>query len=247
MGKINVEKVQEDIQHDVNNEKVEANPANAPGETEKDVQHDVNNEKVEANPANVPGESEKDIQHDVNNKKVETNTANIPEEAKKSKKKKLFSRDKNEQTEEIAKLKTTINELNDKLLRNAAEFDNFKKRTLKEKYELLRFGSETILLDILSVIDDFERAYKSINESTDIEAIKAGVTLIYSKFNEFITRQGVKEISAINQEFSTDLHEAVTRFPSPSEEMKGKIIDVIQKGYTLNDKVIRFAKVIVGE
>jgi molecular chaperone GrpE len=104
-----------------------------------------------------------------------------------------------------------------------------------------------VLSGVLSVIDDFDRAHKSISESNDIEAVKTGINLIYTKFNEFVNHQGVKEIIATNVEFNTDLHEAVTRFPAPSEEMKGKVIDVIQKGYTLNDKVIRFAKVVVGE
>lgn len=174
-------------------------------------------------------------------------TENVSEEVKKPKKKNIFRKEKIDNNEEIAKLKIAISELSDKLLRNAAEFDNFKKRTLKEKSDLLKYGSESVLSRVLSVIDDFDRAYKSINESNDIEAVKTGINLIYSKFNEFVNQQGVKEIEAKNVEFNTDLHEAVTRFPAPSEDMKGKVIDVIQKGYTLNEKVIRFSKVVVGE
>ncbi len=170
------------------------------------------------------------------------------DEHKKSKKKNIFSKKtQSDNSEEIIKLKNSITELNDKLLRNAAEFDNYKKRTLKEKSDLLKYGSESTLLALLQIVDDFDRANKSINESTDIEAVKTGINLIYSKFNEFLNQQGIKEINAVNQLFNTDLHEAITRFPAQTEDLKGKVIDVVQKGYTLNDKVIRFAKVVVGE
>ncbi|MBI5542035.1 MAG: nucleotide exchange factor GrpE [Bacteroidia bacterium] len=209
---------------------------------------DLNEDKVQED---VQQEANQEINPEVTaeDKATTFETESIPvvEENKKSKKKNIFRKDKPDNNEEIVKLKMTIAELNDKLLRNAAEFDNYKKRTLKEKSDLLKYGSEVVLSGVLSVIDDFDRAHKSISESNDIEAVKTGINLIYSKFNEFVMQQGVKEIIANNVEFNTDLHEAVTRFPAPSEEMKGKVIDVIQKGYTLNDKVIRFAKVVVGE
>ncbi len=214
---------------------------------------DANEEKVQTdaqqnNDNNDIKNEEVNKQEEVNNNILQNentdNVENTKEVTKKSKKKVFF---KKAQTEETEELKNTINELNDKLLRNAAEFDNYKKRTLKEKSDLLKYGSETVLLGLLSIIDDFERANKSIKESTDIEAVKIGVNLIYSKFNEFINQQGIKEIVVINQEFNTDLHEAITRFPAPSDDLKGKVINIVQKGYTLNDKVIRFAKVVVGE
>jgi molecular chaperone GrpE len=205
---------------------------------------DTNEEKVRED---IKQDADQEVQQDEIS--VEKDAEAIPavEENKKTKKKNIFRKEKTDNNEEIAKLKISLAELNDKLLRNAAEFDNFKKRTLKEKSDLLKYGSEMVLSGVLSVIDDFDRAHKSISESNDIEAVKTGINLIYTKFNEFVNHQGVKEIIATNVEFNTDLHEAVTRFPAPSEEMKGKVIDVIQKGYTLNDKVIRFAKVVVGE
>jgi len=196
---------------------------------------DINNKSNEVNATAEP-----EIKTDAQQKEV------LKDEVKKTKKKSFFKKN-NDSSEEIEKLKLNISELNDKLLRNVAEFDNYKKRTLKEKSDLLKYGSESVLVNLLQIIDDVERAGKSINESSDIEAIKTGINLIYTKFNDFLTQQGIKEIVTINQDFNTDLHEAVTRFPAPKEELKGKIIDVVQKGYTLNDKVIRFAKVVIGE
>jgi molecular chaperone GrpE len=209
---------------------------------------DNNEDKVQED---IQQDLKQDVKSEANTEETnasnEVDSASVTEENKKAKKKNIFRKEKVDSNEELAKLKITIAELNDKLLRNAAEFDNFKKRTLKEKSDLLKYGGEVVLSGVLSVIDDFDRAHKSISDSNDIEAVKTGINLIYSKFNEFVMQQGVKEIVANNVEFNTDLHEAVTRFPAPSEEMKGKVIDVIQKGYTLNDKVIRFAKVVVGE
>lgn len=149
--------------------------------------------------------------------------------------------------QEIENLSEKYKEVNDKYLRLAAEFDNYKKRTLKEKSDLLKYGGETVLTNLLSILDDFERAENSIKNSNDIDGIKQGIDLINTKFHEFMKQQGIKEIEAKNAEFNTDFHEAITRFTAPSEEMKGKVMDVIQKGYMLHDKVIRFAKVVVGE
>lgn len=162
---------------------------------------------------------------------------------------------KNEKAEhELVHLKKELSEwnekynvLNEKYLRLAAEFDNYKKRTLKEKSDLLRYGGESVLTNLLLIIDDIERANMSIKSSTDIGSVKDGINLIFTKFNEFLKQQGVKEIETKDMEFNTNFHEAVTRFPAPSEEQKGKVIDVVQKGYMLQDKVIRFAKVVVGE
>lgn len=139
------------------------------------------------------------------------------------------------------------NELNNSYLRLNAEFDNYRKRTLKEKAELLKSGSERVLLDIIAVVDDFERALDNISKTEDIDAVKEGIDLIYSKFSNFLTKHGVKEIETIGHAFDTDKHEAVTTVPAQSEEEKDKIIDSIQKGYTLDDKVIRYPKVIVAK
>jgi molecular chaperone GrpE len=135
----------------------------------------------------------------------------------------------------------------DKYLRLSAEFDNYRKRTLKEKADMMRFANEDLLKDLLPIIDDFERGMDNIEKASDIEALKAGVILIYNKFREFIKQNGLKEIEARDQVFNLDFHEAITAVPSPSEDMKGKVLDVIEKGYLLNDKVIRYAKVILGE
>lgn len=139
------------------------------------------------------------------------------------------------------------NELNDSYLRLNAEFDNYRKRTLKEKAELLKLGGEGVLVDILPVVDDFERALDNIGKTDDKEAIVEGIELIHSKFINFLSKHGVKEIDAIGQPFDVDKHEAVTMIPSTKEEDTNKVIDCIQKGYTLEDKVIRFPKVIVAK
>lgn len=166
---------------------------------------------------------------------------------KKTKKNCSETKEIQELKKELVKLTEKYNEINDKYLRLAAEFDNYKKRTLKEKSDLIRYGGETVITNLLNILDDFERAKTSIKESSDIESIKQGIELINNKFYEFLKQQGVKEIESKNIEFNTDYHEAITRFPAPNDELKGKVIDVIQKGYMLHDKVIRFAKVVVGE
>lgn len=139
------------------------------------------------------------------------------------------------------------NELNDSYLRLNAEFDNYRKRTLKEKADLLKSGSERVLVDVIAVVDDFERALDNISKTEDIEAVKEGVDLIYNKFKNFLTRHGVKEIETIGETFDSDRHEAVTTIPAQKEEDKDKIVDSIQKGYALDDKVIRYPKVIVAK
>ena len=140
-----------------------------------------------------------------------------------------------------------LTELNDKYLRLSAEFDNYRRRTLKEKMELTKTAGESLLLALLPVIDDFDRAQAHMDEAKDIDALKEGITLIYNKFSEYLNRQGLKEIEAKEKPFDTDVHEAVTKIPAPTDELKGKVIDCIEKGYTLHEKVVRFSKVVVGE
>lgn len=140
-----------------------------------------------------------------------------------------------------------INDLQDKYIRLMAEFDNFRKRSLKERTDLIKSAGEDILINILPVIDDFERGLTAMETSQDIDAVKQGIQLIYNKFKDFLAQKGVKEIEALKQEFNVDVHEAITKIPSPEENLKGKVVDVIQKGYILNEKVIRYAKVVVGE
>ena len=149
--------------------------------------------------------------------------------------------------DETTLLKEQLFALNDKYLRLSAEFDNYRKRTLKEKSDMLKSAGENVLIKILPVIDNFERALNSIETSNDKKAVKEGVQLIYSNFKDFLKQQGVAEIEAMHQEFDTDLHEALTKIPAQDKKLKGKIVDIIEKGYKLNDKVIRFSKVVVGE
>jgi molecular chaperone GrpE len=138
-------------------------------------------------------------------------------------------------------------EWQDKYIRLSAEFDNYRKRTLKEKSDLIKFANEDLLKKILTVIDDFERGLQIIDKSEDIDALRTGIHLIYNKFSDFVKQNGIKEIEALNQTFDLDFHEAMTKIPAPSEELKGKVVDVIEKGYILGDKVIRYSKVVVGE
>ena len=138
-------------------------------------------------------------------------------------------------------------ELQDKYLRLTAEYDNFRKRTLKEKIDLQKSANVSLLESLLPVADDFDRALQSVDEAKDIKAVKEGLNLIAGKFNGFLGQQGVKEIKAVNKEFDTDLHEAITKIPAPTKKLKGKVVDVIQKGYYLNEKVLRYAKVVIGE
>ena len=140
-----------------------------------------------------------------------------------------------------------IEEQKDKYLRLSAEFDNYRKRTMKEKAELILNGGEKSISSILPVIDDFERAIKTMETAKDVKAVKEGIELIYNKFMATLAQNGVKVIETKDQPLDTDYHEAIAVIPAPSEEQKGKILDCVQTGYTLNDKVIRHAKVVVGE
>lgn len=157
-----------------------------------------------------------------------------------------------ENTEELLEkkeqlLEEELNDLRDKYVRLSAEFDNYRKRTLKEKMELTKSAGESILLNIIPVVDDFERGMETMDKASDIDAVKEGIHLIHNKFKDFLKQSGVKEIEARDKEFNTDEHDAVTKIPAPGEEQKGKVVDVIEKGYKLNDRVIRFSKVVVGE
>jgi molecular chaperone GrpE len=152
-----------------------------------------------------------------------------------------------ESGDNVTDWETRYNELHDSYLRLNAEFDNYRKRTSKEKADLLKSGGERVLLDVITIIDDFERALDNISVTDDIEAVKEGVALIYNKFKGFLTKHGMQEIETIGRPFDVDKHEAVTTISAQSEEDKDKIVDSIQKGYTLNDKVIRYPKVIVAK
>jgi len=203
----------------------------------KDMKEELKNtEKKEQ--VNQEVKSSKDKNTD--NKKKKTSSSS-------KKKKSSGSSELKKKDEEIEKLRYKISEINDKYLRLSAEFDNYRKRTLKEKSDLIKTAGGEVLSDLLPVMDDFERALQAMEKAEDINAVKDGVSLIYNKFKDFIKSKGVVEIDALNQDFDTDMHEALTKIPAPEEKLKGKVVDVIQKGYKIEDKVIRYAKVVVGE
>ncbi len=149
--------------------------------------------------------------------------------------------------QELEVLKKKYDELNDSHLRLMAEFDNYRKRTLREKSELIKNGGESALTHLLPVVDDFERALQNIRSAEDIKAVTEGVELIYSKFMSYLSHQNVKPIETVGEPFDAETSEAVAMIPAPEPDMKGKVLDCVQTGYTLNDKVIRHAKVVVGE
>jgi len=144
------------------------------------------------------------------------------------------------------KLKEDLAQANDKYLRLYAEFDNFKRRTTKERVELLQTAGKEVIVSLLTVLDDFERAAKAMENSTDIGAVKEGVALVQSKLKNILSQKGLKEMEAKGTTFDADIHEAITSIPAPTDDLKGKVVDELEKGYYLNDKVVRFAKVIVG-
>lgn len=148
---------------------------------------------------------------------------------------------------ELDKKQQELNEIRDKYLRLVAEFDNFKKRTAKERIELMQTANKEVIISLLDVLDDSERAAKQIENATDINAVKDGVALVFNKLKSTLQAKGLKPMESLHTEFNPDLHDAITEIPAPSEELKGKVIDDMQKGYYLNDKLIRHAKVIVGK
>jgi molecular chaperone GrpE len=144
-------------------------------------------------------------------------------------------------------LEEKLAEMQDKYIRLSAEFDNYRKRTLREKMELSKYAGEELLLKIIPLMDDFDRALKHMDTANDCTSMKNGIDLIYIKFSEFLKQNGIKEIESMNNSFNVDLHEAIAKIPVSEDELKGKIVDVVQKGYYLQDKVLRFSKVVVGE
>lgn len=198
---------------------------------------------------------EEQVQNPEVKEEVQENTDNLSEkEENTDKKRNIFSRKREkeksklqEKEAEIERLKAEKAELNDRFLRLFSEFDNYKKRVSKEKLDLIATASEKVIVNLLPIIDDFERAIAANEKVEDINTIKEGFNLIYNKLIQMMKRFDVEEIQAKGEEFNTDFHEAVTHFPAQNEEDKGKVIDVTEKGYKLKDKVIRYAKVVVGQ
>lgn len=147
----------------------------------------------------------------------------------------------------IEKLQEELASEKDRHIRLFAEFDNYKKRTSKERLELIQTAGKEVVVSMLPVLDDFERALKQMETAQDVAAVKEGVQMIYNKFKSTLEQKGLKEMQAVQQEFNADVHEAITEIPAPSEDLKGKVIDQVEKGYYLFDKIIRFAKVVVGK
>jgi molecular chaperone GrpE len=162
-----------------------------------------------------------------------------------SDKKKPDKKHKHVKKEEELQLK--LDELNDKYLRLYSEFDNYRKRTIKEKLDITLTASEDVIIDLLPVLDDFERAVKSSGELQNCDTVKEGITLIQNKFKSILEKKGLKPMETAGMPFDTDFHEAIAHIPAATDDMKGKVVDEIEKGYLLNEKVIRYAKVVIGQ
>lgn len=173
--------------------------------------------------------------------KVETVDTEMPQQEAPQEEKELSVE------EQLAVAKEQIEQEKKEYMFLLAEFDNFRKRTIKEKADIIKNASEKAMTDLLPVIDDMERAMQAIEASDNIDSAKEGINLIYNKFIKYLEQNGVKAIDSTNADFNTEYHEAVTIFPAPDEDKKGKVIDTVQKGYTMNDKVIRHSKVVVGQ
>ncbi|MDE3255724.1 MAG: nucleotide exchange factor GrpE [Bacteroidota bacterium] len=149
--------------------------------------------------------------------------------------------------DEVAALQAALEASKDQYVRLMAEFENFRKRTAKERLELFQTAGKDIIQSLLEVVDDMHRAEQQIEAAADVQALKEGVALVFSKLKSTLQHKGVKEMEAKGMEFNPDLHEAITEIPAPTEELKGKVVDVLERGYYMNDKLIRFAKVVVGK
>ncbi len=189
---------------------------------------------------------ENQVVEETNNEKKDVDSQNVSDSFN-ANSSSQDSSSKQEKNDEIAELTAKLSEMTDKYFRLSAEYDNYRKRTLKERMELIKTAGEEILVNLLPIIDNFERALNSLQIAKDPDAIKQGIELIYNKFKEFLAQRGIRSIEISDANFNADFHEAITKIPAPKPELKNKIVDVVEKGYFLHDKVIRFAKVVVGE
>lgn len=210
---------------------------------EKDIEKEnLKNEETNASSEEM---NEKDNISDSMNKETEDNENTETTDA--GNKENQGEETETEEKDPLIKALEEIEILKDKYLRSVAEFDNYRKRTLKEKTELILNGSEKAVSAFLPIIDDMERAIESADKTDDIDAIKEGIKLIYQKTNKTMESLGVKKIDTSDADFDTDFHEAIAMVPGMGDDKKGKVLDCVQTGYTLNDKVIRHAKVAVGQ
>ena len=193
-----------------------------------DIKNPNETEKKTANPEEMEQQKVTNLQDNQTEKAEETN-------------------EQDKVADDLTALQQKYDELNDTHLRLRAEFDNYRKRTMREKADLIKMGGESALKNLLPVIDDFERALQNIRATEEMDAIREGVDLIYTKFINYLGQQGVKAIEAVGKPFDTEEFEAIATIPAPQPDMKGKVIDCVQTGYILYDKVLRHARVVVGE
>ena len=217
----------------------------------KPTEKELNDKKVENNEENVQAKAE-ETTDTVEETKVEADKEAESKKVSEAKETQKEESPKNETPEEaplseLEQAQVDLAATKDKYLRLSAEFDNYRKRTLKEKMEMIKSAGGDILSALLPIVDNFDRALKAMETATDPEATKEGIQLIYNNFKGFLNQRDLKEIEAIGEPFDTDKHEALTKIPAPTPDMKGKVVDVIEKGYTLGDKVVRYAKVVVGD
>lgn len=205
----------------------------------------MNEEKQNDNSFDDLIDQVKDLQDNISSDEETEETEKVEGDRKESGQKK--SKKEKKQQKQIEELEEKVDDLNDKYLRLFSEFDNYRKRTAREKIEMSKTASEGLIKDLLPVLDDMERALVNIPEVEQNKELRQGVELIFSKFFKILQNKGLKAIEAKGLDFDTDFHEAIAKFPAPSPEQKGKVIDDTERGYLLNDKVIRFSKVVVGE
>lgn len=183
---------------------------------------------------------------EVTNKKATAkNKASEKETASESKE--ASDAENKEDIEEIPSLEDQLADSKDRYLRIYSEFENFRRRTAKEKLELINSAGKEVITDLLPVIDDMDRAIATFDSANDVEALKEGFNLVHNKLVNILTQKGLQPMNAKETEFNVDMHEAITKIPAPSPDLKGKVVDVVEKGYYINDKVVRFAKVVIGE
>lgn len=215
---------------------------NSSGFTENHEENNIEiNLKDEEN-STVIEDKEKDVLQDSENENYVEQTENLKSEDKEG-----SELQEAEEKDELSTLRAELEESKDKYIRLYSEFDNFRRRTAKERLELVKTANEDLIVNLLSVADDFDRASKAMEKQEDIEAVKKGIELIQHKFFKVLEQKGLKPMSDLRGEsFDADAHEAITQIPAPEDKLKGKIVDVIENGYYLNEKVVRYAKVVIG-
>lgn len=197
---------------------------------EKEIQQNGMSQQESSNPSLPPEESQ---QAELNIDENVGGTTHLSDEM--------------EEPSVVEKLENELAEYKDKYLRLVAEFDNYKKRTARERIELIQTAGREIIVSLLDVLDDFDRAMQQMDQAKDVSALKEGIQLIYNKFKSILQSKGLREMETLHAHFDPELHEAISEVPAPDEQLKGKVLDNVQKGYLLNDKIIRHAKVVVGK